>query len=92
MTGSRLGLGLAALGRPGYITLGHGEDLASESDVPALERRGHAVLDAALAGGVRYFDAARSYGSAEEFLGARHLARPGRSVLAGLGLTPHSSF
>jgi aryl-alcohol dehydrogenase-like predicted oxidoreductase len=65
---SRLGLGLAALGRPGYINLGHGEDLASETDVPALERRAHAVLDAALAGGVRYFDAARSYGRAEEFL------------------------
>jgi aryl-alcohol dehydrogenase-like predicted oxidoreductase len=65
---SRLGLGLAALGRPGYINLGHGEDLASETDVPALERRAHAVLDAALAAGVRYFDAARSYGRAEEFL------------------------
>ncbi|HMJ00510.1 MAG TPA: aldo/keto reductase [Gaiellaceae bacterium] len=66
---SRLGLGLAALGRPGYINLGHGEDLASETDVPALESRAHAVLDAALAGGVEYFDAARSYGRAEEFLG-----------------------
>jgi aryl-alcohol dehydrogenase-like predicted oxidoreductase len=36
--------------------------------VPALERRAHAVLDAAFAGGIRYFDAARSYGRAEEFL------------------------
>jgi aryl-alcohol dehydrogenase-like predicted oxidoreductase len=63
-------LGLAALGRPGYITLGHSEDLASEIDVPALERRAHVVLGAALAGGIRYFDAARSYGRAEEFLGS----------------------
>jgi aryl-alcohol dehydrogenase-like predicted oxidoreductase len=26
---SPIGLGLAALGRPGYITLGHGSDLAA---------------------------------------------------------------
>ena len=69
-SGGRLGLGLAALGRPGYITLGHGEDLSGETDVPALESRAHAVLDAGRAGGIRYFDAARSYGRAEEFLGS----------------------
>jgi aryl-alcohol dehydrogenase-like predicted oxidoreductase len=34
-----------------------------------MEARCHAVLDAAWAAGVRYFDAARSYGRAEEFLG-----------------------
>jgi aryl-alcohol dehydrogenase-like predicted oxidoreductase len=33
-----------------------------------MQMRAHAVLDAAYAGGVRYFDAARSYGKAEEFL------------------------
>ena len=27
LTVSRLGLGMAALGRPGYITLGHADDL-----------------------------------------------------------------
>jgi aryl-alcohol dehydrogenase-like predicted oxidoreductase len=65
---SRIGLGLAALGRPAYINLGHGEDLAGRIDVSDLERRAHAVLDAAYERGVRYFDAARSYGRAEEFL------------------------
>ena len=65
---SPLGLGLAALGRPAYINVGHGRDLAGETDVSALERRAHDVLDAAYAGGVRYFDAARGYGRAEEFL------------------------
>jgi aryl-alcohol dehydrogenase-like predicted oxidoreductase len=65
---SRLGLGLAALGRPGYINLGHGDDLGEQKDVATLEREAHAVLDAAYAGGIRYFDAARSYGKAEEFL------------------------
>jgi aryl-alcohol dehydrogenase-like predicted oxidoreductase len=65
---TRIGLGLAALGRPGYINLGHAEDLAGHTDVESMERRAHEVLDAAYAGGVRYFDAARSYGLAEAFL------------------------
>lgn len=65
-----IGLGLAALGRPGYINLGHADDLAGHTDVESMERGAHAVLDAAYAGGVRYFDAARSYGKAEAFLGS----------------------
>ena len=65
---SRIGLGLAALGRPGYINLGHASDLAGHTDVESMEAAAHAVLDAAYAGGVRYFDAARSYGKAEAFL------------------------
>jgi aryl-alcohol dehydrogenase-like predicted oxidoreductase len=63
-----IGLGLAALGRPGYLNLGHGDDLGSDRSVAALELRAHAVLDAAYDAGVRYFDAARSYGRAEAFL------------------------
>jgi aryl-alcohol dehydrogenase-like predicted oxidoreductase len=73
---SPIGLGLAALGRPGYITLGHGSDLAGHTGERSLELASHAVLDAAYAGGVRYFDAARSYGQAEAFL-ANWLARRG---------------
>jgi aryl-alcohol dehydrogenase-like predicted oxidoreductase len=61
---------LAALGRPGYVNLGHGEDLGEDRSVEALERRCHEVLDSAYANGVRYFDAARSYGLAERFLGS----------------------
>jgi aryl-alcohol dehydrogenase-like predicted oxidoreductase len=68
--GPRMGLGLAALGRPGYIDLGHGDDFAGETDVAAMEARAHEVLDAAWDLGVRYFDAARSYGLAEKFLGS----------------------
>jgi aryl-alcohol dehydrogenase-like predicted oxidoreductase len=63
-----LGLGLAALGRPGYLNLGHGTDLAGRRDVEALEHHTHAMLDAAWQSGIRYFDAARSYGRAEAFL------------------------
>jgi aryl-alcohol dehydrogenase-like predicted oxidoreductase len=65
-----IGLGLAALGRPGYINLGHGADLDGHTDVGSMERAAHAVLDAAYERGVRYFDAARSYGRAEAFLGS----------------------
>jgi aryl-alcohol dehydrogenase-like predicted oxidoreductase len=71
---SRIGFGLAAVGRPGYINLGHGEDLAGRIDVARMEQNAHDVLDAAYERGVRYFDAARSYGRAEEFL-ASWLAR-----------------
>jgi aryl-alcohol dehydrogenase-like predicted oxidoreductase len=72
---SRIGLGLAALGRPGYITLGHAGDLAGETDVEMMRAHAHVVLDAAFDAGVRYFDAARSYGLAEEFLGSWLAAR-----------------
>jgi aryl-alcohol dehydrogenase-like predicted oxidoreductase len=66
---ARIGLGLAALGRPGYLNLGHGADLGADRSVAALRARAHAVLDAAYELGVRDFDAARSYGRGEEFLG-----------------------
>ena len=67
MGGARIALGLAALGRPAYINLGHGEDVADPS-VEGMESAAHDVLDAAYEGGVRWFDAARSYGRAEAFL------------------------
>ncbi len=70
---SRLGIGLAALGRPGYITLGRTRDLPGERSVEALYGRTAEVLDAARAADIRYVDVARSYGRAEEFL-ARWLA------------------
>lgn len=69
LTTSAIALGLAALGRPGYLNLGHGEDFIERS-AQALAERTHAVLDAAYERGVRHFDAARSYGRAEEFLGS----------------------
>lgn len=63
-----IGLGLAAVGRPGYINLGREEDLGDDRSVEALRTRTHELLDAAYAQGVRYVDAARSYGRSEEFL------------------------
>lgn len=76
-TVQKLGLGLAALGRPGYINLGHGGDFASTT-VDALRERTHAMLDVAWDAGIRYFDAARSYGRAERFLGEWLAAHPER--------------
>jgi aryl-alcohol dehydrogenase-like predicted oxidoreductase len=70
-----IGLGLAALGRPGYINLGHADDMGSDTSVAAMQARAHAALDAAWDSGVRYFDAARSYGLAEQFLAAWLTAR-----------------
>ncbi len=67
---SRMGLGLAALGRPGYINLGHKQDIGGNYEVAAMEANTHQVLDAAWKSGIQYFDAARSYGRAEEFLGS----------------------
>ena len=65
---SKIGLGIAALGRPGYINLGHGIDLKSNYDVTAMQLNTVKILDAAYANGIRYFDVARSYGKAESFL------------------------
>jgi aryl-alcohol dehydrogenase-like predicted oxidoreductase len=64
-----LGIGLAALGRPGYINLGHAQDLSEDYAVEDMQSHAFAVLDEAWRQGVRYFDAARSYGRAEQFLG-----------------------
>ena len=72
---SRLGVGLAAIARPGYITLGRERDLPERSP-DAMYARVAEVLDAARAAGIRYVDVARSYGRAEEFL-ARWLRERG---------------
>ena len=71
---SRIGLGMAALGRPAYITTGRDADFGEDRSEDAFRRRSWEVLDAAYAAGVRYFDCARSYGSAEAFV-AGWLAR-----------------
>jgi aryl-alcohol dehydrogenase-like predicted oxidoreductase len=64
----RLAVGLAALGRPAYINVGRVEALPAGRSVDDLRAASWAVLDAAYAAGLRWVDAARSYGRAEEFL------------------------
>jgi len=65
---SRIGLGMAALGRPAYITTGRADDFGEDRSEDAFRRRSWEVLDAAYGAGVRYLDCARSYGSAEAFV------------------------
>jgi aryl-alcohol dehydrogenase-like predicted oxidoreductase len=72
---SRIGLGLAATGRPAYITTHRDADFGSDRTEAALRERTWQLLDAAYASGVRYVDVARSYGSAELFLGQWFSAR-----------------
>jgi hypothetical protein len=80
----QLGLGLAALGRPGYINIGRDAELGTERSPEAMERRAHEVLDAAFGAGVRYFDCARSYGESERFLSSWLSSRGvGEDVLVG---------
>jgi aryl-alcohol dehydrogenase-like predicted oxidoreductase len=76
LTVTSIGLGLAALGRPGYINLGHSQDLNHNYEVAEMEAHAHAVLDAAWEGGIRYFDVARSYGRSEIFLASWLNSRP----------------
>ena len=88
---SRIGLGLAAIGRPGYITLGRATDLGRDRSIDAMRDRCHELLDAAWENGVRYIDAARSYGLAESFLASwleqRSLSRRDLTVGSKWGYT-----
>ena len=80
---TRLGVGLAAIGRPAYINLGRAEALPAERTVDELRATSWAVLDAAYATGVRWVDVARSYGRAEEFLAGWLTAGAHEGAIAG---------
>jgi aryl-alcohol dehydrogenase-like predicted oxidoreductase len=80
---SRLGIGLAAIGRPAYITTGRDGDLGARRAVEELRARALEVLDAAYALGIRYVDTARSYGRGEEFLAAWLAQRAPKGVEVG---------
>ena len=83
MAQAALGIGLAAVARPAYITAGRDRDLGARRDVAELEQRTHAVLDAAVAVGIAYVDVARSYGRAEQFLAGWLAAHPQARVEVG---------
>jgi len=65
---NKLGLGLAALGRPGYINLGHRQKIGPDKSKEALYFQAEKVLNFAYQSGIQYFDVARVYGASEEFL------------------------
>lgn len=82
-----LGLGLAAVGRPAYITTGRDRDLGDPADrsIDAMRARSHDLLDAAWDLGIRYVDVARSYGYAEAFLGDWLRRHPERAPQMTIG-------
>ncbi|WJJ97468.1 aldo/keto reductase [Algibacter luteus] len=63
---TKLGLGLAALGRPEYINIR--EDESIDKSEKAFKQNTFSVLDEAYQLDVRYFDTAPSYGKGEAFL------------------------
>jgi aryl-alcohol dehydrogenase-like predicted oxidoreductase len=66
MSITKLGLGLAAIGRPEYINIrdNHNIDKSYEN----FEQNAYEILDFAYEKGIRYFDTAPSYGKGELFL------------------------
>jgi aryl-alcohol dehydrogenase-like predicted oxidoreductase len=67
---------------------GHARDLPAGHDVFTMKAHAHQVLDEAWALGIRYFDVARSYGRAEDFLGSwlrRREIPPGAVVVGSKG-------
>jgi len=67
----RMGLGMAALGRPGYINLSRSEALGGAGrSVDAMQRASNDVIDALFGLTDRpWLDCARSYGLSEKFVG-----------------------
>ena len=66
---------MAALGRPGYINLGHADDMPGERGVDEMRAHAHAVLDAAYEL-VCAISTARAYGLSEDFVASWLATRP----------------
>jgi aryl-alcohol dehydrogenase-like predicted oxidoreductase len=66
MSKTKIGLGLAALGRPEYINIREAD--APDKSQEAFMENAFSVLNFAYKHGIRYFDTAPSYGKGEEFL------------------------
>ena len=81
MKTTKLGLGLAALGRPEYINIR--EDSAIDKSQEAFKNNAFSVLDEAYKLGVRYFDTAPSYGKGEAFLEAWNATNNHPDVILG---------
>jgi aryl-alcohol dehydrogenase-like predicted oxidoreductase len=66
MSITKLGLGLAALGRPEYINIRDNKNI--DKSYESFEQNAYEMLDFAYENGIRYFDTAPSYGKGELFL------------------------
>lgn len=63
---TKIGLGLAAIGRPDYINIRQETDI--DKSFEAFEQNAFSMLDFAYLHGIRHFDTAASYGKGEQFL------------------------
>lgn len=66
MSVTKIGLGLAAIGRPEYINIRDNYDI--DKSYKSFEQNAYELLDFAYEKGIRYFDTAPSYGKGELFL------------------------
>lgn len=66
MSTTKIGLGLAALGRPDYINIRSNQDI--DKSIDGFKTNALKVLDESYALGIRDFDVAPSYGLGEQFL------------------------
>ena len=66
MKTTKIGLGLAALGRPDYINIRGDQDI--DKSIDSFRTKAFQVLDESYKLGVRDFDVAPSYGLGEQFL------------------------
>jgi aryl-alcohol dehydrogenase-like predicted oxidoreductase len=66
LSSTKIGLGLAALGRPEYINLRSHDD--PDKSIEAYRANAFRVMDFAYEKGIRHFDTAASYGKGEQFL------------------------
>lgn len=78
---TKIGLGLAALGRPEYINIR--ERSSIDKSKLAFKQNALAVLDKAYAVGIRYFDTAPSYGKGEAFLQEWNSFKKNKDVILG---------
>lgn len=65
----RLGLGMAALGRPGYINLDRSAILGTERTIDTMQSQANTVMDQLFQHPNAWLDCARSYGLSERFVG-----------------------
>ena len=80
MKTTKIGLGLAALGRPDYINI---RNSTVDKSVIAFKQKAFTMLDHAYGLGIRYFDTAPSYGKGEEFLLDWKITRKRNDLILG---------
>ena len=79
MSSTKIGLGLAAIGRPEYINVRQVVD--GDKSEEHYRENAFEMFDVAYAQGIRHFDTAPSYGKGEEFLQQWYLENPYKDLI-----------